>query len=134
MENAYEDLLPQGNRLQILSPEEYELLWGLPQFSNADQRLFFSLTTREQLVFDRLRTPRTQLHFRLLLGYFKARQRFFVLDEDVIHKDVEFICREYLGDISVPNLTASKHTRILHISWILELFGLCWHKGTKFSA
>jgi len=26
-----EDLLPQSNRLQILSPEEYELLWNRTQ-------------------------------------------------------------------------------------------------------
>ncbi len=61
------------------STEEYKLLWGLPQFSNADQKLFFSLTTREQLVFDRLRTPRTQLHFRLFLGYFLDKVLFFLL-------------------------------------------------------
>jgi len=28
-------LLPQSDRLQILLPVEYELLWGLPQFSRS---------------------------------------------------------------------------------------------------
>lgn len=123
MVDALEDLLPQGNRLQILSPEEYELLWGLPQFSTSDRQLFFSLTPREQAVFDRLRTPRTQLHFLLLLGYFKARQRFFVIDEDAMSKDIDYICREHLHGIPATDLSVSKHTRLLHMSWILELFG-----------
>jgi hypothetical protein len=34
------DTLPQSNRLQILSPEEYELLWGFPRFTQTDRDLF----------------------------------------------------------------------------------------------
>ena len=75
MVDAFDDLFPQGNRLQILSPEEYDLLWGLPQFGRSDRQLFFALTPREQAVVERLRTPRTKLHFLLHRGYFKARQR-----------------------------------------------------------
>lgn len=30
-----DDILPQGERLQALSPEEYELLWGHPVFSDS---------------------------------------------------------------------------------------------------
>ncbi|MEM7251453.1 MAG: DUF4158 domain-containing protein, partial [Pseudomonadota bacterium] len=121
--DATEDLLPQGNRLRILTPEEYELLWGLPQFSTSDRELFFSVTPREQVVFDRVRTPRTQLHFLLLLGYFKARQRFFVVDEDTMSDDIDHLVRRYLSAARPSNLTVSKHTRLSHVSWILELFG-----------
>ena len=45
---ANEDVFPQSDRLQILSPEEYELLWGLPRFSEADRDLFFTLNQREE--------------------------------------------------------------------------------------
>jgi hypothetical protein len=31
-DNKEDALLPQSERLQILSPEEYELLWGMPRF------------------------------------------------------------------------------------------------------
>jgi hypothetical protein len=37
------DLLLQSNRLQILSSEEYEALWGLPRFTPAERDIFFSL-------------------------------------------------------------------------------------------
>ena len=33
------DVLPQSDRLQILSPEEYELLWGFPRFTQSDRGL-----------------------------------------------------------------------------------------------
>jgi hypothetical protein len=36
------DSLPQSDRLQILSPEEYELLWGFPRFTQSDRDLFFT--------------------------------------------------------------------------------------------
>ncbi|MEM6301373.1 MAG: hypothetical protein AAF749_06495 [Pseudomonadota bacterium] len=46
-----EDFLPQGHRLQILTPEEYELLWGDPRLTAAERELFFSTTRREHTVF-----------------------------------------------------------------------------------
>ena len=35
--------LPQGDRLQILSPEELDLLWGRPRFSRSEREIFFAL-------------------------------------------------------------------------------------------
>lgn len=121
--DAIEDLLPQGNRLQILTPEEYELLWGKPQFTASDREVFFSLTPREQRVFERIRTPRTRLHFLLLLGYFKARQRFFVIDPDAMSEDIGYLRHRYLDGAPALSLEVSKHTRLSHIDRILELFG-----------
>ncbi|MEM6485384.1 MAG: hypothetical protein AAF662_10420 [Pseudomonadota bacterium] len=39
-EHSADESLPQSDRLQILSPEEYELLWGFPRFSQSDRDLF----------------------------------------------------------------------------------------------
>ncbi|EAQ96687.2 Tn3 family transposase [Congregibacter litoralis] len=116
-----EDFLPQGHRLQILTPEEYELLWGFPTLTATERELFFSTNRREQTVFELARTPRTRLHFRLLLGYFKARQRFFVVDEDAMGDDIRYLAE--LLDVRSFDIQVSKHTRQLHVSWILELFG-----------
>jgi hypothetical protein len=91
MSDAMDDLLPHGNRLQILSPEEYELLWGFPQFTMSERQLFFALTPREQSCYARLRTRRTKVHFLLHLGYFKARQRFYVIDIDLMNEDVAYL-------------------------------------------
>ena len=74
-----DEILPQSERLQALSPEEYELLWGHPAFSDSDRELFFQLNSRERKYFEQLRVPRTKANFILQLGYFRARQRFFTL-------------------------------------------------------
>lgn len=58
------DSLPQsGDRLQILSPEEYELLWGFPRFTQSDRDLFFTLTAPERDALVQRRSVRTKIHF-----------------------------------------------------------------------
>ena len=67
------DSLPQsGDRLQILSHEEYELLWDFPRFAQSDRDLFYTLTTPEREALEQRRSIRTKLHFLLHLGYFRA--------------------------------------------------------------
>jgi len=36
--DADDEALPRSDRLQILSPEEYELLWGFPRFTQLEER------------------------------------------------------------------------------------------------
>jgi hypothetical protein len=69
---------PVTSSMQALSPEEYELLRGHPVFSDWDRALFFQLNAREQQYFNQLQTPGTRPNFLLQLGYFRARQRFFI--------------------------------------------------------
>ncbi len=52
------ETLPQSDRLQILSPEEYELLWGFPRFTQSDRDLFFTLTAPECEALLRVCSPR----------------------------------------------------------------------------
>ena len=67
------DSLPQsGDRLQILSHEEYEPLWGFPHFTQSDRDLFFTLTAPEREALEYRRSIRTKIHFLLHLGYFRA--------------------------------------------------------------
>jgi hypothetical protein len=118
-----EEILPQSERLQALSLEEYELLWGQPVFSDSDQNLFFQLNFHEQQFLGQLRTVRTKAHFLLQLGYFRARQRFFPLDLELVADDLNYLCDKYLNGAPIPALDISKHTRKQQLAWILEHFG-----------
>ena len=90
-----DEVLPGSDRLRILSPEEYELLWGLPRFSQSDREVFFGLKPWEGALLRRLRTPRARAHFVLQLGYFRARQRLFVLDRDMVAEDLAYVCARH---------------------------------------
>ena len=103
-----EEILPQSERLQALSPEEYELLWGQPVFSDSDRDLFFQLNSREQQFLGQLRTPRTKANFLLQLGYFRARQRFFPLDLSLVADDLDHLSDRYLDGTAISTLNISK--------------------------
>lgn len=118
-----EDGLPRsGNRLQILSAEEYELLWGFPRFTQSDRDLFFTLTAPEREVLDQRHSVRTKIHFLLHLGYFRARQRFFRFELPAVRDDVDYLRRRYFDNKAVADLTVSDHTRKRHVEVILGLF------------
>jgi hypothetical protein len=114
--------LPQSDRLEILTPEEYELLWGFPRFTQSDRDLFFTLTAPEREALAQCRSVRTKLHFLLYLGYFRARQRFFRFELPAVRADVDYLRRRYFGNVAVADLAVSLHTRQRHIEVILGLF------------
>ena len=121
-DHADGDALPQSDRLQILSPEEYELLWGFPHFTQSDRDLFFTLTAPEREAQERCRSIRTRIHFLLLLGYFRARQRFFRFELPAVRDDVDYLRRRYFDNKAIVDLTVSDHTRKRHVETILGLF------------
>jgi TnpA family transposase len=116
------ETLPQSDRLQILSPEEYELLWGFPRFTQTDRDLFFALTAPEREALEQRRSVRTKIHFLLHLGYFRARQRFFRFELPEVRDDVDYLRRRYFDSVLVADLAVSEHTRQRHIETILGLF------------
>ena len=98
------DALPQSDRLQILSPEEYDALWGRPRFTPEDRDIFFSLIPPERDVANKIRATHTKLHFLLQLGYFRARQRFFHFDMREVREDVDYLRRRYLENIPAVDI------------------------------
>ncbi len=122
LDNPDGEALPQSDRLQILSPEEYELLWGFPRFTQSDRDLFFTLTAPEREALEQRRSVRTKVHFLLHLGYFRARQRFFRFEIPAVRDDVDYLRRRYFDNVAVADLAVSLHTRQRHIDTILRLF------------
>jgi hypothetical protein len=119
---ADDDFPQSGDRLQILSGEEYEALWGFPRFTQSDRDLFFALTAPEREALEQRRSIRTKIHFLLHLGYFRARQRFFRFELPAVRDDVDYLRRRYFENKAVADVTVSDHTRKRHVEQILGLF------------
>jgi hypothetical protein len=118
-----DDGFPQSDdRLQTLSAEEYELLWGFPRFTQSDRELFFTLTAPERGAVEQCRSVRTKIHLLRHLGYFRARQRFFRFELPAVRGDGDYLRRRYFDNVAVADLAVSLHTRQLHIEVILGLF------------
>lgn len=64
-------------RLKILGVEEIEALYERPCFTHEERVEYFTLSSDEETVLERLHSKKSRLYFVLQLGYFKARHLFF---------------------------------------------------------
>ena len=86
---------PHLGRLHILTHDEVQSIFSLPQFTAAERGLYFSLTPAELEALAPARSFASKLNFILQLGYFKARHLFFNFAWQAVAADVEFIRQKY---------------------------------------
>jgi hypothetical protein len=68
-------------RLTILTPKELQSIYGLPQFTDDERGLYFSLAPLEKQIVDEIRTYTAKTFFILQLGYFKANKQLRIGNE-----------------------------------------------------
>ncbi len=112
-------------RLSILGPDEILALLGLPQLTDEDREIYFSLDPNENLAFELLRHTSTKLLLLLQLGYFKISQQFFVFSWQDITIDRDYLMCRYFSQESTPAVVPSKNTRITQQKIILRCQN-CW--------
>ena len=112
----------QSKRLTILTPKEIQALYGLPQFTDDEQAVYFALDPLEKQQLDQLRNITAAVYFILQLGYFKAKKQFFVFGFYDVGDDVVYILRRYFPAVTkLPSMTVSKPTRLAQQTEILRL-------------
>jgi TnpA family transposase len=84
------------NRIKLLSDSEIETIYSLPTFNETEKTLYFSLTDQEKAIAEKYRTVKSQVHFMLSLGYFKAKQQFYTID--LSSEDAQFILAQYFNN------------------------------------
>ena len=63
------------SRIKLLSDQEIEDIYAMPEFNKAERSLYFSLTDEEILSVKKYRTVKAKIYFIRLLKYFKAIER-----------------------------------------------------------
>lgn len=112
-----------SRRLSILTKSEIDDLYGLPRFSDDDRSLFFDLSAVEQEAVDAVHTCSSAVHLILQIGYFKAKQQFFVYGREAVLDDLHYILQRYFPDQALDKIkTLSKPTRLEQQQIILQLF------------
>ncbi len=86
------------SRLHILTEDEIQDIFHLPNFTEEERLLCFSLTQTEFENLDQNRSFASKLNFILQLGYFKSRHLFFNFEFTDVPADVAFICDKYFPD------------------------------------
>ncbi|MCD4831742.1 MAG: DUF4158 domain-containing protein [Anaerohalosphaeraceae bacterium] len=111
-----------GKRLSILPKDEIEKLFGLPKFTHEDRLIYFSLNQAEKEVAYSHRSLRARVNFVLQLGYFKAKNMFFVFDFHMVKEDAQHILIQHFPeDDEIPEDDVPKRTRISIQKRILDL-------------
>ena len=82
-------------RLRILADDEIEAIYGRPRFTDEERREYFSLSPTELTAMEQLHSIKSRIYYILQLGYFKARQMFFVFDLQEVSEDRRYIIEQY---------------------------------------
>ena len=120
-------------RIHILTEDEIQAIFHLPDFTDDERFSYFSLTQTEFEVLNGQRSFASKLNFILQLGYFKSRHLFFNFEFSEVSADVEFIKAQYFsgGIIELQDLRAvAVNTFLKHRRTIAEFYNyqLCGHR------
>jgi TnpA family transposase len=108
-------------RLRILRDDEIDALYGRPCFTPEEREEYFSLSSAESAALEQFHSIKSRIYAIIQLGYFKARQMFFVLDPDEIAEDAKYVQERYFPRAPCPDLTITKVTRLRQQRVILTL-------------
>lgn len=88
------------DRIQLLSDEEIDTIYAIPNFNEAECALYFDLNKTEKALSKKYRTIKAQIYFIRVLGYFKAKQQLY--RSDLLQSnpnDTQYIIAKYF-DVS----------------------------------
>ncbi len=83
--------MPGGKRITLLSKDEYEYLYGIPELTNKDRMVLFDLSEEDHIEINKLSSEAVQIDYILQLGYFRAKNYFFNFTFQKVRQDVWFV-------------------------------------------
>ena len=122
----------EERHLKILTSNEVDELYGLPALDELQREEYFYLHEPERLAMLSLRGLAAKVYFIIQLGYFKAKQQFYIFTFAQVPTDVVAVLRTHFAADYSPSLlndllhnvsTVSKPTRLTQQKMILELTG-----------
>jgi TnpA family transposase len=116
-------MITDSRRLSILTTREIDDLFGLPNFSEDDRRYYFDLSVSEREAVEAVRTTSAAVNLILQVGYFKAKQQFFVYALSDVLVDIQYVVTLYFPEMDWTSIKPlSKPTRLKQQRTILKLF------------
>jgi len=98
-----------GIRISLLSRDEYEYLYSIPELTNDDRLVLFDLSEEDHKEIKRLPGEAVKINYILQLGYFRAKTYFFNFTFQQVRQDVWFIINNYFPKTPFPKKQISKH-------------------------
>lgn len=109
-------------RMKILSPQEEEAFESPPMFSSNERQKYFDFPAAVNDIAETLRTPTNEVCFLVMLGYFKATNKFY--KRSFCKEDVRFVAEKYGFPIAKVNVNVyNKRAYLRHKNIILDYCG-----------
>ena len=90
-------------RIHLLSQVEIKELYERPVFNHEERILYFTLNADEISITQQYSHAKTRLYFMLQLGYFKAKQQFYLFDLEEVIEDAQFVNTLYFNEAIEKN-------------------------------
>ena len=101
--------MSSGKRITILSQDEHDYLYGIPELTNKDRVVIFDLSQEDHEAINQLSSDAVKIDYILQLGYLRAKQFLFNFTFQQVRQDVWFIINNYFPDVAFPKKKVSKH-------------------------
>ncbi len=110
-------------RLKILTTDEIESIYNRPDFSYEERIEYFTLSQSDLEILEGFRSIKSQVHFILQLGYFRAKYLFFMFTLDKVESDSQYVMEQYFSSRQMEGVTViDNQTRLKQQRLILELY------------
>ena len=109
--------------LSIMSDVEQYALYGLPDFDDAQQLEYLSLSETELALACSRPGIYNQVYCVLQISYFKTKHAFFLFSWDEVEDDCSFVLSRYFNGQVFEKKAITKHERYTQRDLITELFG-----------
>lgn len=110
-------------RLKILSIDEIESIYNRPRFTDEERIEYFCLSQSEQELLELFRSIKSQVYFIIQLGYFRAKNLFFIFTLNEVEDDFKYIIKHYFNDRQIKFIKViDKQTRLKQQKIILKLY------------
>jgi TnpA family transposase len=116
-------MLESRKRLNVLSEAERFALYGLPDFDDSQRMDYFIFTEQELALALGRPTIHAQVHCALQIGYFKAKQAFFLFSWEQTQEDTSFLRSRYFADQEFVPHPITRHEYYTQRTAIATLFG-----------
>jgi len=99
-----------GKRITILSEDEYQYLYGIPDLTNNERMVLFDLSEADNKAINKLPDEAVKITYILQLGYFRATNYLFNFTFQQVSQYVWFIINNYFPKVPFPYVLLAKNT------------------------
>jgi hypothetical protein len=110
-----------SKRLRILGDEEIDAFYGRPRFTPDERQEYFPFAPPELTALDQFHSHPSRLYAMLQLGYFKARQQFFLFSLPEVAEDIRYVQERSFSTARFHAVEIAKGTRLKQQRIILAL-------------